>query len=96
MPDFYTFKWLGFSGQGQFRRIAAMKQSRFTDERIIGFLKQADAGMCVKELCRSGNLNIPTILECRFKTTIFNVDKVGNTSHFMSEGYDTGPIITSE
>jgi Transposase len=29
-----------------------MKQSRFTDEQIIGFLKQADAGMSVKELCR--------------------------------------------
>ena len=31
-----------------------MKQSRFTDEQIIGFLKQADAGMSVKELCRIG------------------------------------------
>ena len=31
-----------------------MKLSRFTDEQIIGFLKQADAGMSVKELCRSG------------------------------------------
>ena len=30
-----------------------MKKSRFTDEQIIGFLKQADAGMFVKELCRS-------------------------------------------
>jgi putative transposase len=30
-----------------------MKQSRFTDEQIIGFLKQADAGMSVKELYRS-------------------------------------------
>jgi putative transposase len=28
-----------------------MKQSRFTDEQIIGFLKQADVGMSVKELC---------------------------------------------
>ena len=28
-----------------------MKQSRFTDEQIIGFLKQADAGMSVNYLC---------------------------------------------
>jgi hypothetical protein len=28
-----------------------MKQYRFTDEQIIGFLKQADTGLSVKELC---------------------------------------------
>jgi putative transposase len=27
-------------------------KKRFTDEQIIGFLKQADAGVAVKELCR--------------------------------------------
>ena len=33
-----------------------MKQSRFADEQIIGFLKQAEAGMSVKELSRSGGM----------------------------------------
>jgi putative transposase len=28
-----------------------MKATRLTDEQIIGFLKQADAGMSIKELC---------------------------------------------
>lgn len=27
-------------------------KKRFTEEQIIGFLKQADAGLSVKELCR--------------------------------------------
>ena len=27
-------------------------KKRFTDEKIIGFLKQADAGVAVRELCR--------------------------------------------
>lgn len=27
---------------------------------------------------------------------IFNDDQVGNTAHFMDEGYDTGPVITTE
>lgn len=27
-------------------------KKRFTEEQIIGFLKQADAGVAIKELCR--------------------------------------------
>lgn len=29
-----------------------MKRKRFTEEQIIGFLREADRGMAVKELCR--------------------------------------------
>jgi putative transposase len=29
-----------------------MKNKRFTEEQIIGFLKQAEAGMPMKDLCR--------------------------------------------
>ena len=42
-----------------------MKQSRFTDEQIIGFLKQDDASMSVKELCRSGGFSQPTFYKLR-------------------------------
>ena len=31
-----------------------MKKSKYSEEQIIGFLKQADAGMPIKELCRKG------------------------------------------
>ncbi|MBF9263628.1 IS3 family transposase, partial [Acidovorax cattleyae] len=33
-----------------------MKKSRFTDEQIIGFLKQAEGGMPVKETVPPGRL----------------------------------------
>ena len=42
-----------------------MKTTRFTDEQIIGFLKQADAGMSIKELCRSGGFSQPTFYKWR-------------------------------
>jgi len=31
-----------------------MKKSRYSEEKIIGFLNRADAGMPIKELCRKG------------------------------------------
>ncbi len=37
-----------------------MKKSRYSEEQIIGFLKQADAGMPIKELCRKGGLSEAT------------------------------------
>jgi methionyl-tRNA formyltransferase len=33
---------------------------------------------------------------CAVEWSIFNDDKIGNTVHFMDEGYDSGPIIEVE
>ena len=37
-----------------------MKKTRFTDEQIIGFLWQAEAGMPIKDICRAGGFSQPT------------------------------------
>ena len=42
-----------------------MKKSRFTDEQIIGFLKQAESGVLVKELCRKNGFSDATFYKWR-------------------------------
>jgi len=34
-----------------------MKKSRFSEEQLIGFLHQAQAGMAIPDLCRSGGFS---------------------------------------
>jgi len=42
-----------------------MKKSKYTEEQIIGFLKQAEAGISVKELCRKHGFSDATFYKWR-------------------------------
>ena len=45
-----------------------MKKSRFTEEQIIGFLRQAEAGIPIKEVCRNGGFSDGTFYKWRSKS----------------------------
>jgi len=44
-----------------------MKKSRYSEEQIIGFLKEAEAGVPIKELCRKGGFSDATFYKWRAK-----------------------------
>ena len=48
-------------------RMTDMKRSRYSEEHIIGFLKQAEAGMPVKDLCRKEGFSDGTSYKWRAK-----------------------------
>jgi putative transposase len=44
-----------------------MKKSRFTEEQIIGFLKEAESGVTVTDLCRLAGFSDATFYKWRAK-----------------------------
>jgi len=44
-----------------------MKRKKFTEEQIIAILKQADAGILVKDICRQNGISGPTFSRWKAK-----------------------------
>ncbi len=62
-----------------------MKKSRYSEEQIIGFLKQADAGMPIKELCRKGGFSDATFYKWRSKFGGMDVSDAKRLKELESE-----------
>ena len=62
-----------------------MKKSRYSEEQIIGFLKQAEAGMPIKDLCRKGGFSEATFYNWRAKFGGMDVSDARRLKELESE-----------
>ena len=52
-----------------------MRKSKYTEEQIIGFLRQVEAGMAVKDLCRKHGFSDASFYKWRAKYGGMNVSE---------------------
>ena len=60
-------------------------KKRFSEEQIIGFLKEADAGLAVKELCRKHGFSEASYYLWRSKFGGMNVSEARRLKELESE-----------
>ena len=62
-----------------------MKKSRFTEERIIAILKQADAGMKISELARKNGVSEATLYNWKARYGGLDVSQLRRLKELESE-----------
>lgn len=62
-----------------------MNKSRSSEEQIIGFMRQAEAGLPNKELCRNGGFSDPTLDKWRARFGGLQVSEAQRLRELESE-----------
>jgi len=67
-----------------------MKKSRFTESQIVAILKQADAGLPVKDICRQAGISVPTHYQWKSKYGGLEAPDLKRVKDLEAEGRITG------
>jgi len=68
-------------------------KSRFSEEQIIGLLKQHEAGVSAAQLCRDNNVSQPTFYKWKAKYGGMNVDEAKRLKQLEEENAKLKRIV---
>ena len=71
-----------------------MKRSRFSEEQIIGILKQAEAGVKVQDLCRQNGISDATFYKWRAKYGGLEVSEAKRLKQLEEENARLKKLVT--
>ena len=71
-------------------------KKRFTEEQIIGFLREADAGMAVKELCRRHGFSEASYYLWRSKFGGMNVSEAKRLKELEAENARLKKLVANQ
>jgi putative transposase len=71
-----------------------MRKSRFTDARIIGVIKEHDAGAATKDLCRKHGISTNTFYKWKAKLGGMEVRDVSKTRALQDENRRLRKVVS--
>lgn len=73
-----------------------MKGKRFTEEQIIGFLKEAEAGVGTKELCRKHGFSEQSLYRWKSKYSGMEVSQLRELKDLQSENQKLKQMVAEQ
>lgn len=73
-----------------------MKKSKFTDEQIIGMLREADGGKTVEEICRANKVSSYTFYKWRRKFRGMDVADAKKMKNLEAENAKLKKLIAEQ